>query len=169
MLGIPKPAIAIALLLTVTASFFGCDSPTQVPGKTIQSKHLTFVIPAQWEQKPGALAFRLRRNSTVVRFLAVDEEPAINGSADATMELMRKAFPSGDRVVDAERSGTWQGHRMLELTWHGRTKRRTAVRGEQRFIVFKDGVIAVMWYAPISEWDAARDDMAKIIGGMRFR
>lgn len=169
MLRTPKAAIATALLLTVTASFLGCDSTTQVPGKTIRSKHLTFVIPVQWEQRPGSLAFRLRRNSAVVRFLAVDEEPAINGSADATMELLRKAFPSGDRVVDVERSVTWQGHRVLELTWHGRTKSGTAVRGEQRFVVFKNGVVAIMWYAPISEWDAARNDMAKVIGGMRFR
>ena len=164
-----RSVMILVLSSLSAASLLSCHTNWQGTNRPFSSQHLAFTLSPQWEQKLGTLTFRRMAHSIVVRFPAIDEIPPVKGSGEVTFRRMRNAFASPERIIDTEQPGTWQGRQKLDLTWHGKTKKGASVRGKQRFVMLKSGVVAVLWYVPTSEWDSARDEMAQIEARMRLK
>lgn len=147
----------------------GCRRAGQQPGRKIVLQHISVTVPAAFEQKPGTHMFRVRLGSKVTRFLAFDEVPTTRSGSAVTVDQLRAALQSDGRIIEQEAVREWQGHRVVELTFRGTTKAGAAVRGRNRLIVFDDSVVSALWYAPVSEWNAAAPEMDAILDGISLR
>ncbi|MCC6729415.1 MAG: hypothetical protein IT208_08750 [Chthonomonadales bacterium] len=158
-----RRVLVLPATILAVGSLGGSLLLARADGRRVFTPHLVIALPVGWEQKPGASLFRLRRGTAVTRVLAVDEVPT-GGRQPATLtRALRGAFSSRDRVIDRERPVTWHGRQCLLLEWHGRTRSKARVRGEQYYISFGDAVVAVLWYAPVNEWSVAHPQMQALV------
>lgn len=132
---------------------------------------VSITIPAGWEQKPGALAFRTGKGTTKLRFIAVIEEPLAKGySPEQQAKLLESAVLGIDGTTKlAEHDTRISGKPAHVMEFRRVQGSKPAIRGEHITIPLRDRVVTVFWYVYESDWREGQKEMEAIVKSIRIK
>lgn len=132
---------------------------------------VSITIPEGWERKPGELAFRTRKGTAKLRFIAVIEEPLAKGySPEQQAKLLESTVLGIEGTTKiAERNTRISGKPAHVIEIRRVRGSKPTIRGEHITVPLKDRVVTVLWYVYESDWREGQKEMEAIVKRIRIK